>query len=59
MGNIDYFPAKKFILPSDTDVLARSGAIPANYKNRIENLAWKINREGIEKASLMIDFGIS
>jgi hypothetical protein len=54
MGNIDYFPAKKFILPSDTDVLARSGAIPANYKNRIENLAWKINREGIEKASLMI-----
>jgi tetratricopeptide (TPR) repeat protein len=35
-------------------MLIRAGAVPPEYKNRIEDLSWKINREGIEKANLMI-----
>ncbi|MCX6281850.1 MAG: DUF2723 domain-containing protein [Bacteroidetes bacterium] len=53
-GLIDFFPTRKFILPSDSAQLIRSGAVPAKYAGRIENLAWEIKREGIEKANLMI-----
>ncbi|MCX6241866.1 MAG: DUF2723 domain-containing protein [Bacteroidetes bacterium] len=53
-GNIDFFPSRKFTLPSDSAELLRSGAVPAKYAGRIENLKWEIRREGIEKASLMI-----
>jgi tetratricopeptide (TPR) repeat protein len=54
MGTIDYFPGRKFALRSDSSMLIRAGAVPPEYKNRIEDLSWKINREGIEKANLMI-----
>ena len=54
MGTIDYFPGRKFALRSDSSMLIRTGAVPPEYKNRIEDLSWKINREGIEKANLMI-----
>ncbi|MCX6284495.1 MAG: hypothetical protein NTW31_09705 [Bacteroidetes bacterium] len=53
-GLYDYFPTRKFYLPSDSAELIRSGAVPACYAGRIEDLSWEIKREGIEKANLMI-----
>ncbi|MCX6286991.1 MAG: DUF2723 domain-containing protein [Bacteroidetes bacterium] len=53
-GFIDFFPTRKFFLPSDSAELLRSGAVPAKFAGKIENLSWEIKREAIEKASLMV-----
>ena len=53
-GTIDFFPTRKFILPSDTAELIRSGSVPAKYAGKIETLRWEIKREAIEKANLMV-----
>ncbi len=53
-GLFDYFPTRKFYLPSDSAELIRTGAVPAMYKGKIEDLSWEIKREGVEKANLMI-----
>jgi len=54
MGTIDFFPTRKFLLPSDTAELIRSGAVPAKYAGKTEDLTWDIKREAIEKANLMV-----
>ena len=53
-GMIDFFPTRRFLLPSDTAELLRSGAVPAKYAGRIEPLRWEIKNQGIEKANLMV-----
>jgi MFS family permease len=51
---IDFFPGKKFVLPSDSAALIANGAVPAKYRGQITDLVWEIKRDAIEKASLMI-----
>lgn len=53
-GTFDFFPGRKFILPSDSAQLVSSGAVPAKYAGRIQNLTFEVKREAIEKANLMI-----
>jgi len=53
-GVIDYFPTRKFILPSDSAYLVSNGLVPPKYAGHIENLTFEIKRQAVEKASLMI-----
>jgi len=52
--SIDFFPTKKFVLPSDTLELLRSGAVPKKFAGKIDNLIWMVQREALEKSSLMV-----
>ena len=53
-GTFDFFPGRKFILPSDSAYLVSSGAVPAKYAGSIQNLTFEVKREAVEKANLMI-----
>jgi hypothetical protein len=54
MGEIDYFPANKFMVTVNAPLVAAKGYVPAGFDRRIDTIRWKIDRQGIEKNSLMI-----
>lgn len=52
VGMIDFFPTKKFMVTYDSASIISQ--IPARYANRLDTLRWEINRQAIEKNSLLI-----
>jgi tetratricopeptide (TPR) repeat protein len=52
VGMIDFFPTKKFMVTYDPATIM--GHVPASYAGKIDTLRWEINRQAVEKNSLMI-----
>lgn len=54
IGKIDYFPVKNYLVPADSATVITNGLVPARYASRIDTIAWRIDRNAIEKNNLMI-----
>ncbi len=52
VGMIDFFPTKKFMVPYDPATIRSH--VPERYAGMIDTLRWEINRQAVEKNSLMI-----
>lgn len=52
VGIIDFFPTKRFMVTYDSTAIANQ--MPSGYLHRLDTLRWEINRQVIEKNSLMI-----
>ncbi len=54
---IDYFPTKDFKLSADPQKVLENGTVPPYLADRIQDVTWKIDRWGIQRATLiMLDF---
>lgn len=54
IGTVDFFPSKKFMVTYDPEQIRENKLIPEKYYNRLDTLRWEINRQVIEKSTLMI-----
>ncbi|MBU2650321.1 MAG: DUF2723 domain-containing protein [Bacteroidetes bacterium] len=50
----DYFPAKKFRVSVDSAEVIANNAIPAEFADRIEDIEWTVNTQGVGKNHLMV-----
>ena len=54
---IDYFPTKNFKLSADPQKVLENGTVQPYLANRIQDVTWKIDRWGLQRANLiMLDF---
>ncbi|MCD6367393.1 MAG: DUF2723 domain-containing protein, partial [Bacteroidales bacterium] len=53
--NIDYFPAKNFVIPVDKEKVLSSGTVKQKDANKIvDNIQWKLKANYIGKSDMMI-----
>jgi hypothetical protein len=54
IGQVDFFPTKKFMVTYDPKQIKENKLIPEKYFNRLDTIRWDMNRQVIEKTNLMI-----
>jgi tetratricopeptide (TPR) repeat protein len=54
-GNLEYFPTKNLSIPVDKETVLKNGTVPQNLADSIvPAIEWTCNRNGVQKADLMI-----
>jgi tetratricopeptide (TPR) repeat protein len=54
-GNLEYFPTKNLSIPVDKKTVLKNGTVPQNLADSIvPAIEWTCNRNGVQKADLMI-----
>lgn len=55
IGNLEYFPTKKFLIPVDREKVLNNGTVPKELADRVAPaVAWRLDRQGIQKNHLMV-----
>jgi len=54
MGEIDFFPTKKFMVTNDSAKVIGNGYVPRKMAGRMDTIRWEVKDHAIEKNNLMI-----